>query len=117
MRSVEVQNVRSGRLLGDRIEVADVWWRRLRGLVGRGMLLEGQGLLLSPCRGVHMYGMKHGLDVAVLRADGTVIARYPGLPPSGRTSWYRDAAHVLEVPTGVLDATDTVDGDRLAWDR
>lgn len=115
MRLIAVENATRGAALGARVYLADRWWLRLRGLLGRPPLRPGEGMLLTPCNSVHMHGMRYALDVAVLSRDGEVVATYPALPPGGRTRWHRGARHTLELPAGVLAATGTVVGDRLAW--
>jgi uncharacterized membrane protein (UPF0127 family) len=112
MRRVRAANGR-GRLLGDRIGVADRWWLRLRGLLGRPGLARGEGLLLDPCRAVHMLGMRFPLDVAFLDASGAVVAVYHALAPGARTSWHRAAAAALELPAGTLQASETGVGDMI----
>lgn len=115
MRFVSVRNEsRSGILLGDRIGIADNTWTRLRGLLGRPQLARGEGLLLDPCRSVHMYWMKHPLDVAFLSDGGNVVALYRRLQPGKRSGYHRKARQALELPVGTLSKTDTHVGDRLA---
>lgn len=111
MRYVRAVNRTRGRELGHRIGVADRWWLRLRGLLGRGGLEAGQGLLLHPCRAVHMLGMGVPLDVAFLDATGAVVALYRDLRPGARTRWHREATDALELPAGTLAATGTAEGD------
>jgi uncharacterized membrane protein (UPF0127 family) len=89
----------------------------MRGLLGRRRLGPGEGLLLTPCRAVHMYGMMFPVDVAFADDAGTVVAAYPSLTPGRRTRWHRDAWHALELPSGTLAATETCVGDRLTWGR
>ena len=110
-----VTNVSRGHTLGTRIGLADGWWSRLRGLLGRPAPAEGEGLLLLPCRSVHMFGMRYALDVAFLDRDGAVIAAYPALPPGARTRWHGRARAALELPPGTLGRTGTREGDTLAW--
>ena len=50
----------------------------------------GEGLLLTPCSSVHMYGMRFPLDVAFLDRGGAVVAIYPSLTPGSRTRWHRN---------------------------
>lgn len=115
MRYVRVSNPTRGFTLGTRIGVAEGWWQRVRGLVGRGPLLEGEGLLLRPCRAVHMFGMRYPLDVAFVDRRGEVVARYAALPPGGRTGWHREALDALELPAGTLEATGTQEGDTVVY--
>jgi uncharacterized membrane protein (UPF0127 family) len=110
-----VTNITRNTVLGNRIATARRWWQRLRGLLGRDGLGEGEGLLLEPCRAVHMMGMRFALDVLFVDRAGVVIAVYPGLAAGARTRYHRDARAALELPTGTLAATGTVPGDRLTY--
>jgi uncharacterized protein len=115
VRFVRAVNAARGQDLGGRIGVADWWWLRLRGLSGRMDLAPGEGLLLKPCRAVHMMGMKFPLDVAFLDAGNRVIARYERLAPGARTRWHRAARAALELPAGTLQETGTTDGDLVEY--
>jgi uncharacterized protein len=115
MRLVRVVNTRGERELGGRIGLADGWLARLRGMLARPAPGPGEGLLLTPCSSVHMYGMRFPLDVAFLDGRGTVVAIYPSLAPGSRTRWHRNAAHALELSAGALLESDTSIGDVLVW--
>ncbi len=75
----------------------------------------GEGLLITPSSGVHMYGMKYALDVLLFDAEGRVVALYPGLAPGKRTKVHRGARFALEVPVGVIERSETEEGDVLEW--
>lgn len=102
--------------LGDRIRVADSVWSRLRGLLGHPEPEPGEGLLIDPSRGVHMFGMSYPLDVLILDADRRVLACYASLPPGGRSAMLRDGRYALELPVGTIQATDTRVGHLLQWE-
>ena len=108
-----LHNLDRGALLADRVEVADRWWSRARGLLGR-KLRDGDGLLIRPCRAVHMLGMTYPIDVLFLDADHRVVAMYPGLRPARVTGYHQGAAMALELPAGVVERTGTRVGDRLS---
>ena len=103
------------RSLGGQVGLADRYWTRLRGLLGRPEPGDGEGLLISPSSGVHMYGMKYALDVILLDPGGRVVALYPDLAPGKRTRVHRQARFALEVPVGVIEDTNTDEGDVLEW--
>jgi uncharacterized membrane protein (UPF0127 family) len=115
MELLRVVNTRLDRELGTRIGIANTWLTRLRGMLGRPAPRPGDGLLLTPCSSVHMYGMRYSLDVVFLDAGGAVVALYPSLRPGSRTSWHRDAAHALELPNGTLTRSGIAIGDVLVW--
>ena len=108
-------NLTRGRVLGTRIAVADRWWLRLRGLLGRPPLGAGGGVLLTPCRAVHTFGLSYPVDVAFLDRRGAVVALYHRLAPGNASRWHRAAVYALELPVGTLAMTETRQGDTLAW--
>ena len=115
MRYIRIVNRKNGNVLGDRIGIAEWWWQRLRGLLGRPPLQQGEGLLLTPCHAIHMMGMRHPLDVVFLDRGNAVVALYSGVAPGGRTGWHASARSALELPVGTVEATDTQVGHTLAW--
>lgn len=81
------------------VEIAASHRARVRGLLGR----DGSdgALLLSPCRGVHTFGMGFGIDVAYLSKDLRILA-VAGMRPNrlGAPRWR--ARHVLEAEWGAF---------------
>lgn len=115
MERIRIENDARGTELGDRVAVADGWWSRLRGLLGRPPLDEGEGLLIVPSKGVHMYGMKYAIDVLMLDRERCVVATFPELQPGGRTPMFRRARYALELPVGTIAGSGTREGDVLTW--
>jgi uncharacterized protein len=115
MRLLRVVNTGRDCELGSRVALADGWLTRLRGMLARPAPKAGEGLLLTPCQSVHMYGMRFPLDIAFLDTSGVIVAAYPSLRPGSRSKWHRNAAHALELPAGTLESSGTVVGDVLAW--
>ena len=117
MRPVlEVRNLDRGTCLGHRIARADRFGSRLVGLLGRSGLGTGEGLLLAPSRGVHMFGMRFALDVLLLDEGGRVVALFPDLRPGASTGFLKGARFALEVPVGTIEASGTQMADRLSWE-
>lgn len=114
MRTVRVENRTRGVELARRARVAETHWTRLRGLLGRRRLRPGEGLVLTPSRGVHTWGMHYAMDVAFTDAVGRVVALYPGLAPFSRTSVHSDAVQAIELPAGTIRRTGTREGDLVA---
>lgn len=110
--AIAVHNEDRGLVLAQRIRVADTWWSRARGLLGT-TLGPGEGLLLRPCRAVHMFGMRYPVDVVFLDAAGRVVAAYPDLQPGRMTGVHRSAEAALELEAGRLARTGTRVGDQL----
>jgi uncharacterized membrane protein (UPF0127 family) len=86
------------------VGVADRYWDRLRGLLFHRDLKDNEGLLLSPCFSIHMWGMRFSIDALFLNeCDGEFeilevaheLHPWKLLPVS-----VSGAHHVLEVPSG-----------------
>jgi uncharacterized protein len=108
-------NVTRSRALGDRIHIANTYFTRLRGLLGRKGLEPGEGLLIVPSRGVHMFGMRFPLDVLLLDEERRVRKLYPNLQPGKTTGMHRGIRFALELPVGTIAATETQEGDEITW--
>ncbi len=102
-------------LLGNRIEVANRWWPRMRGYLGRPEPKTGEGLLLVPCRAVHMIGMQYPLDVIFIDRAGQIVSTFASLAPGKIVGRQRKAAYALELPIGTIEASRSETYDHLVW--
>ena len=112
--TVRVRNLSRASELASHATLADNFWRRLRGLLGRDGLQAGEGLVIVPCTSVHMLGMRFPLDVLHLDRSGTVLRALPNLKPGqlGPLVWRSHMA--VELPAGTIAASGTVAGDVVA---
>ena len=81
--------------------MAEDFWSRLRGLLGKKNLGFGEGLLLDPCKAVHSLGMGFSLEVIYLNQQNRVI-HATILKPNRFSPYISNARQVLEVPLGTL---------------
>ena len=88
------------------IEVADSFCTRLRGLMGRKSLAEGQGLLIAPCSSIHMCFMRFAIDAVYIDQKGKVLKVVLGLRPWIGVSCCPRAWGILELPSGTAAAWD-----------
>ena len=94
------------------LEVADSFWSRAIGLMGRSELDTGHGLWIYPCGSIHTLFMRFALDVIFLDAEHRVVKVAPNLTP-WRMAWGGRRAHsVIEARSGTL-ATLPQPGDCL----
>jgi uncharacterized membrane protein (UPF0127 family) len=97
----------------ERCELADSAWTRLRGLMGRGALPTGEGLMLRPAASIHTCFMRFPIDAIFLDADLNVVGVREGLRP-WRMAGARGARAVLELPAGESRSLGLTAGLRLA---
>jgi uncharacterized protein len=115
MPIMRVLNRTRGTVLGTRVRLADTLPARVRGYLFRPQPPMGDGILLTPCKAVHMFGVRFPLDVVFISEDGRVVATYRNLTPWRRSRVHGSALYALEVPAGTIQATDTAVGDVLFW--
>jgi uncharacterized protein len=113
--TIRVLNRTRGTVLGASVRLADSLPRRMRGFLFRPAPTEGEGILLSPCKAVHMFGVGFALDVVFISASGEVVATYRDLAPWRRSRLHGSALHALELPPGTIRASGTMVGDALSW--
>lgn len=88
--------------------------QRLRGLIGRPSLKQGEGLLITPCNSIHTIGMRYALDLVFFDKNGCVLKCVAGLTPY-RVAGARAARHVLELLPGSIERAQIRVGDQLFW--
>jgi len=89
----------NGRVLASRVRLADSFFSRFKGLMGRKNLDNGEGLLLKRCSSVHSFFMKIPIDVVYLSMGMTVL-NVETLKPWRVGSLVRGAVQVLELEAG-----------------
>lgn len=84
-------------VLGVDAEVAETFFERARGLIGRRGLEPGRGMLILRCNCIHTFFMRFPIDATFLDRHGNVVRRVTGIPPWRPWVWggWR-AASVLE---------------------
>jgi uncharacterized protein len=103
-----------GRIVCERVIVADRAHRRMRGLLGRKYLRQGEGMVLRPGWSIHTAFMRFPIDAVFLDADQVVIKIEHEVGP-WRTVSCRGAREVVELPAGECQRRGLEVGDRVAW--
>ena len=88
-----------GRLLADRVSIADCFASRFKGLMGKSCLNEGEGLFLARCSAIHCFFMKTSIDAVYLDSDLTVLD-VETLHPWSIGKRVAKTSHVLELAAG-----------------
>jgi len=94
-------------------QMADTFWPRLKGLIGRKALAQGEGLVIRPSKGVHMWFMRFPIDVIYVNEQDEVVDLDEHLQPWQIGKPRSSARYVIEVPAGTVKRTGTQRGDRL----
>lgn len=108
-------NAAKGIVLSEGVEVADSFFQRLVGLMGRGSLEKGCGLLIYPCRSIHTFFMRFSIDAVFLDEKGTVINVEEFVRPFAVRRGPRGAVGVLELPAGTVGVSQLSSGDIIRF--
>jgi uncharacterized protein len=97
------------------LTIASSHWSRFCGLMARDPqnFRSGQGLWITPCKGVHTWGMRFPIDVLYLDGERVVVHLEQDLKPWRFAPVRRKAASVLELPGKTVSTTGTSVGDHI----
>lgn len=102
----------NNKLISNQIILADSFYHRLLGLMFKGKIEDGDGLLISPCNSIHTFFMKYPLDIVFIGHKNQVVKIIRNLKPWKMTWIYFKAIKTLELPAGKLPL-DLKEGDFL----
>jgi len=101
-----------GTAVCERCVVADRPLARMRGLLGRGDLPAGDGLLLAPAGSIHTHFMRFAIDAVFLDRDSRVVGVRSAIGP-WRMARRPGAKSVLELRAGEAERRGVQVGDVL----
>ena len=115
VRSVCVYNKTRETFVATEAAVADDYFRRLIGLLGKtsNWAKLGRGLWIVPSRGVHSIGMLFPIDLVFLSKDKKVVHVEEHFRPFRVSRVSLRTASVLELPTHTIYRSGTRVGDTL----
>ncbi len=108
----EMRNPREGTSIATSVELAGDSKTRRKGLLGRDRMEPGSALVIAPCGGIHMFGMRFAIDVLFVKKDGLVVKCVHSIKP-WRIAVALSAYAAIELPAGTIEATSTRVGDRV----
>jgi len=110
-----IVNVTRSTTLARHADVADSFWSRGKGLIGRRRALEDYGLVIRPCNAIHTFFLSFPIDVLYLDRQSRVLRILPSLQPwrIGPIVWRGKT--VVELPAGTAAQTGTIIGDIIAY--
>ena len=91
-----------GKIVIKDCKIADSFWKRFVGLMGKKGLGIEEGLYLDKCSSVHMFFMRFPLDIIFLDKNSSVVKVYEGLKPWRVTKIVNKAKSVVELPKNTI---------------
>lgn len=119
---ISVQNLTNHRVIADQCSVAERFFPRLKGLMGRTHMESGEALLFPRCNSIHMWFMQMPIDVVFLKteisSDGKrkakVVSAHAHVRPwrfLPLSAW--SANETLELAAGTIQRMEISVGDEL----
>ncbi len=105
---------RSGEVIAVKVEVANTFWSRLKGLMFRDNLPSGSALLLDPCPQIHTCFMRFDIDAVFCDKTGKVLYVREHMQPWRWGKFVHKSRYTLELPGGTL-AGRVKEGDELVF--
>lgn len=101
-------------LLIEKMQIADNFYTRMKGLLTHQRFTEIEGMLITPCNCVHTFGMRFPIDIVFIDKHRRVISSRKNVNKN-RVAGVFKAKHTLELPAGKLECLAIRAGDQLAW--
>ena len=111
-----VGNTARNSILGETIEVAITATQKVRGLLGRECLEDGQGLIFKGCSSLHTFFMSFPIDIIFTDRSGKVLKAAAGVKPFKLVAAPLRAYYAIELPAGAIERSGTRQGDMLTFD-
>ncbi|MHB1419227.1 MAG: DUF192 domain-containing protein [Bacillota bacterium] len=110
---MSVYNIDRKAYLATRTEIANTFWKRFKGLLGRREFPLGSAMVIRPCNSVHTVAMRFSIDVIFIDRECRIIRMIHQMRPNRFSPIIRKAAAVVELPAGTLKTSSTKMGDRV----
>lgn len=107
-------NETTGKILAENLEIADTSAKRMKGLLGREGLTEGEGLHIIPCNSIHSFFMKFRFDAVFINKKNVICALAENVPPR-KIKFCFSSHSVIELPEGIISKTSTEIGNKLKF--
>jgi uncharacterized membrane protein (UPF0127 family) len=112
--NMNVKNRRTGAIVIDHLEIADTFYKRFKGLMGRKNLSKLTGLKIDPCNSIHCFFMRIPIDVIFLSKDDVVVKTIHDMKPWRVSPIVKGARYVIEA--NALELVGKVElGDKLEF--
>lgn len=110
-----VRAIVNGKVICEKVELADTFVKRFMGLMYRKNLGENEGLLLEPCNQIHTFGMKFSIDTITISSDNKIRYIDESVAPRKVRPMVKDGKKVLELTSGTIEKYGLELGDTIEF--
>ncbi len=110
---MQLVNKANGSILANNVEIAGNFTKRLKGLMGRPGLNEGEAIIIYPCRSIHTFFMNFPIDALFIDRNAIVLKIIENMRPNRISPVIKRSYMVVELPAGCISSTGTTVGHHL----
>lgn len=99
-----------------RVRKTETLLERTKGLLGCKSLMQGEGLLITPCNSVHTFFMFFSIDLVFLNKKNMITKIISEIKPF-RFGMAINSSSVLELMAGQAKMSGMQPGDYLIWEK
>jgi len=114
---MRVLNKTRGSTIASNLKVARSFGSRLKGLLGKKELPDGEGILLEPAYQIHTMFMKFSIDVLFVDKCLRIVHLIRELKPFRISGLHIGASKIIELPGGTIAKSKTEVGDFLTFEN
>ena len=120
MKTLVIKNPARGVVVCQKVLLANNFWTRGKGLLGRKSLGADEGILLVPGTSIHMFGMKFSIDVLFLTEDHRITDLIENIAPGKAHIAKNNVGKphaALELAAGTIATCGAQIGDQLVLEE
>lgn len=103
MKKIEIKNITKKNTILSKGIIADSFFTRLKGLIGRKELGIDEAICIKPCKSVHTFFMSFSIDVVFIDRNGFVCEIVKNMEPYKVSEYISKASYVIEFSAGNAD--------------
>jgi uncharacterized membrane protein (UPF0127 family) len=111
---MKIINTTKNMILADNATMAQTVLTRLKGLLFRKELKNGEALIIEPCNSIHTFFMRFPIDAIFIDSNHKIVKIYKVIKPFRATPVYFKSKLVIELPAATVEVTNTVESDILS---
>ncbi len=118
---MQLENKTRGTKIADKVELANTFWKRFRGLMLRRKFKKGNAMLFEFDHtgrfGIHMFFVRFPIDLVYLDSNFKVVETRAGIKPWKTYMPKAGANYLVELPKGTISRTKTKIGDEFRLEK
>jgi len=113
MKRYQLINSTTGEMISEHLNIAESFWQRAKGLIGRKKLNINEGLYIPGCRSIHMMFMLFSIDVIFIDKQYAITKIISEIKPFCLGFGTLTSNGVIELPVGTIKQHKFSIGDNL----